>query len=197
MVRYTGQAVFSVIITLWHRSNSWCYQDQPSEAGIGFGHEDWARATAGALLTLVPSGPFSGSRPIHRTRRRHMGTAWHAAGWPDDNCRPPPSRAYRPRHAAPPGFFWALLRPGDPPGAGPSGPPSWPEATAGGPEAGPAPAPGLAPGEPAPRVAEQGALPESGGSPGVPFDWASWTRRRWDLLPRQADGSRRHPTVHQ
>ena len=45
-----------------------------------------------------------------------MGTTWQAAGPPDECYRDPQPRTYRPRHAAPPGFLRALLRPGDPAG---------------------------------------------------------------------------------
>jgi hypothetical protein len=124
-----------------------------------------------------------------------MGTAWERDGWPDDCYRNPALRAYQPRHAAPPGFFRVLLRRGDPPGArvpAPTRPPR--------PRPIPAPAGAAGHGELAPRGLEPAAArpdsfgawaqdarpaPPSGAEQCVSFDWASWVRRRWDLMPRQ------------
>ena len=65
------------------------------------------------------------------------------------------------------------------------GPRSSAEAVAGSPEPEPGPAPGMPPGRPARWSGEQAAVPASGPAPGVSFDWASWTRRRWDLPQRE------------
>src|ERR1700689_2090546 len=102
-----------------------------------------------------------------------MGTAWQPAGRPDDCYPNPPVRAYRPRHAAPPGFLRGLFRPADAPAPAPA--PARVQAPLSSPEARAVMTPARPPGEAERWPPGQDALPPSGAAQRVSFDWASWT----------------------